>query len=402
MQTIKEKKNPKNKNKRVRAKKINKENIAPNDWTNILQISNPTKNDLERIWKILLTAWTVKDKRILQDGSLIYANTEKNKKEKSHSFNDPIKLDDLQEILLKKRAEKTKDDQKNRTRENAEVFTPLWVCNKQNDLVDQDWFDKKEGLFLTGNKTKFNNFLKNKHWEDFQPYVLLPRMEITCGEAPYLVSRYDVTDSNVKPNSINGRVGLLDRKLRIINHFIKKENKAAWEEWVIKAFQSIYGFEYQGDNLLLARINLFNTFCDYYKDKFGKNPSVEEEKELIDKIADIISWNLWQMDGINYCIPQNDQIGKKNPIENKNPTTEDIGKLYGSNQNQQNQNNSLLYCIIKDWTIKEKLEDSSKDNSKQNLQNILYFENFGNSRIFKSDDLKHLGDLLPVNPSDNN
>ncbi|MBO7084803.1 hypothetical protein J6W20_02645 [bacterium] len=50
-------------------------------------------------------------------------------------------------------------------------------------------------------------------------------MEITCGEAPYLVSRYDVTDGTLKIQPIAGRVGLLDRKLRIIDYFINKENK---------------------------------------------------------------------------------------------------------------------------------------------------------------------------------
>jgi hypothetical protein len=38
------------------------------------------------------------------------------------------------------------------------------------------------------------------------------RMEITCGEAPYLVSRYGAL-SMVKPIPLKRRIGMLDRKM---------------------------------------------------------------------------------------------------------------------------------------------------------------------------------------------
>lgn len=85
-------------------------------------------------------------------------------------------------------------------------------------------------------------------------------MEITCGEAPYLVSRYDAATGELILPPLR-RIGLLDRKLRVVN-----ENAASYEEWikwVLRAFQSCYGFEYQGDNLLIARINLMMSFYDY-------------------------------------------------------------------------------------------------------------------------------------------
>ena len=43
-------------------------------------------------------------------------------------------------------------------------------------------------------------------------------MEITCGEAPYLVSRYDVVKGEIIP--VEDRIGILDRKLRVINENI--------------------------------------------------------------------------------------------------------------------------------------------------------------------------------------
>jgi hypothetical protein len=72
-----------------------------------------------------------------------------------------------------------------------------------------------------------------------------------------------------------------------------------WFEWVVKAYQSTYGYEYQGDNLLLARENMLYTFVDNYKFKFGKEPNIQKQK----KIAQIIAWNIWQMDGLNDCAP---------------------------------------------------------------------------------------------------
>ena len=61
-----------------------------------------------------------------------------------------------------------------------------------------------------------------------------------------------------------------------------------------------YGYEWQGDNLLLAREALLYTFIEYFKDKF---PEETLKKPSIIGIARIISWNLWQMDGIKMVVP---------------------------------------------------------------------------------------------------
>lgn len=44
--------------------------------------------------------------------------------------------------LLKPRIEKGKTEQIKRNKDNAEVFTPCWIVNKQNNLVDNAWFGK--------------------------------------------------------------------------------------------------------------------------------------------------------------------------------------------------------------------------------------------------------------------
>lgn len=35
------------------------------------------------------------------------------------------------------------------------------------------------------------------------------------------------------------------------------ESYEDWLKWTTRAFEATYGFEYQGDSLLIARINLF-------------------------------------------------------------------------------------------------------------------------------------------------
>lgn len=199
--------------------------------------------------------------------------------------------------IIKPRIEKNKKEQQARAREKAEVFTPSWVCNVQNNLIDEAWFGYKDvfnkeindGWETIYRKVKFP---ENKDWKE---YIEDTRLEVSCGEAPYIVSRYDTVSGKVIP--IKDRIGLLDRKLRIVTE--NTETKEEWLEWVEKAYKNVYGYDWQGDNVLIARENLLFTLVDYYRDKF---------KEDIDKatliiFAEIISWNIWQMDGLKFVIP---------------------------------------------------------------------------------------------------
>ena len=149
--------------------------------------------------------------------------------------------------LLKPRVLRSLDEKNLRTKDKAEVFTPSWVCNEQNNLVDEAWFERKGVFNIANNKNQTWKateekiaFPKGKTWKK---YVDAKRLEISCGEAPYLVSRYDTVTGNEIP--ISERIGLLDRKLRVINENIDTEDE--WYKWAIRAYQSIYGYEYQGD-----------------------------------------------------------------------------------------------------------------------------------------------------------
>ena len=54
----------------------------------------------------------------------------------------------------------------------------------------------------------------------WKSYVAEQRMEITCGEAPYLTSRYDTTTGAYI--ELKNRIGLLDKnELELIENIIK-------------------------------------------------------------------------------------------------------------------------------------------------------------------------------------
>ena len=199
--------------------------------------------------------------------------------------------------LIQPRVTKSLEEQFERTRQKAEVFTPSWLCNRMNNHCDEEWFGRSNVF----NVEIFQSWITNKEPVafgkdlDWRQYVQSPRLEITCGEAPYIASRYDAATGDTIPTE--NRIGILDRKLRIVNENTKTER--TWLTWTKKAFQSVYGYEYQGDNLLIARINLLLTFYDNFKYRWNKEPSVVHLKT----IANIVSWNLWQMNGITNLIP---------------------------------------------------------------------------------------------------
>ena len=126
-------------------------------------------------------------------------------------------------------------------------------------------------------------------------YVDSKRLEITCGEAPYIVSRYDAATGDIIP--IKDRIGILDRKLRVVSENAADDTE--WLKWAERALQSSYGYEFQGDNLLIARGNVLHTFAEYYEARFAARPDIK----LLRKVTNIICWNFWQMDGLTGTIP---------------------------------------------------------------------------------------------------
>ena len=241
--------------------------------------------------------------------------------------------------IIKNRARKALEQQNERTRQHAEVFTPLWICDRMNNYADEVWFGQPDMFRKDGKPTDRVQFASNYKWT---AYVNARDLEITCGEAPYLVSRYDVSTGDYIP--IPERIGLLDRKLRVVNE--NATNEAEWLTWATKAYQAIYGYEYQGDNLLIARMNLLITFEEYMLDRWGRKPTMEEYK----KIANVVAWNIWQMDGLTGAIPYCTQDQDTDQI------TLEGWYLNSSQDRIDGKNSEATYCRIKNWRQDHNIE----------------------------------------------
>lgn len=252
--------------------------------------------------------------------------------------------------VIKPRTEKSKKEQVNRIRDKAEVFTPSWICNKQNNLVDNAWFgtdfvfnEETEKTWIATAEPIVFPTATGKTWQD---YINDVRLEITCGEAPYLVSRYDTVSGYII--ELSQRIGLLDRKLRVVSENTQTEKE--WLKWSIKSFQNIYGYDWQGDNVLLARENLLFSFIDYYKAKFGKEPDID----ILKKIAEILSWNIWQMDGLKFVIPESCKKFEEGQLSLFDADTEKQN-CPGCAKNDPYAHTGI-YCIIKDWKKNKKIK----------------------------------------------
>ena len=299
-----------------------------------------------------------------------------------HKETDPILIEDIvgeNGLVLRPRVRKSEEERKLRTKKRAEVFTPSWVCNEQLNSADSLWFfgssapqcgspfnkPRANNTWVSTSKESIRRAFKEAH-KDWKQYVLEDRIEMCCGEGPYLTSRYDVVSE--KEIAVKDRIGILDRKLMVVNAFVgigRKKTKKEWLEWVIKAYQHTYGFEWQGDDLLLTREALLYTFLDIIKE-YNASCSIRakesglskedvlsldsdflelEDFEYIKQICSIISWNIWQMDGLTGCPPYTKpqiEIKKLISIINKQKSS-----LF---EGEKTVDIPKEFCMIMDWT----------------------------------------------------
>lgn len=300
-----------------------------------------------------------------------------------HKEHDSIRIEDIigdNGLVLRPRVRKSDEEKRLRTKKRAEVFTPSWVCNEQLNAADCLWFFDSAA---PSSGSPFNCPSMGRRWKvtdddilrktfeetgkSWKQYVLDDRIEMCCGEGPYLTSRYDVVTERVIP--MKERIGMLDRKLRVVNAFVGIDNgatKREWAEWMVKGYQHTFGFEWQGDNLLLTREALLYTFIDHLKaynigravQQGGKRKSLLSEMEKMDfdgldledyvyikTICHIISWNFWQMDGLTACTPY------KQPSKDMKALVAAINKPL---KNALFSNESTIeippeYCKLMDW-----------------------------------------------------
>lgn len=266
--------------------------------------------------------------------------------------------------IIQPRVLKTKAEQLSRTKEKAEVFTPSWVCNAQNNLIDEAWFGRKDVFNHEDREhqtwtatTSPILFPEGKTWKD---YVRATRWEITCGEAPYLVSRYDATTGELIP--IEQRIGMLDRKLRVVSE--NTNTSGEWLKMAQEAFKNIYAYEWQGDNLLLARESMLVSFVEYYVAKFGEQPLLRSLKY----IAYIISWNIFQMDGLKGVIP-NSCRHNQTFVEASLFGDEETTVVCAGCQNENFIGHNGTACLIRDWGSKDPL--TGKNNRKIRFTDLI-------------------------------
>lgn len=256
-------------------------------------------------------------------------------------------------MVLRPRATKSQQEQSRRTKDKAEVFTPSWVCNEQNNLVDEAWFGRKDVFNVTTvlpggthswKATAGPIAFPDDEKKTWKRYVAAPVLEVTCGEAPYLVSRYDTVTG--APIPVGERIGLLDRKLRVVGEHTSTTGE--WLKMAQKAFMACYGYEWQGDSLALAREAMLFTFLDYYREKFGSLP----QSKSIEYIAYIVSWNLWQMDGLRGVVPDSCQNGVKVTVRDLFGEQQQVVNCEGCLKDDLHKHNGT-YCLIRDWGHKD-------------------------------------------------
>ena len=240
--------------------------------------------------------------------------------EKSSQLSKELLFAEDYSDVIQPRILKAAEEQQNRTRNKGEVFTPAWLCCQMNNYLDEEWFGRPDVFCRMDNQNWVTTeeriaFPEGKTW---QQYVDSRRMEITCGEAPFIVSRYDTSTGDVIL-PLKHRIGLLDRKLRVVGENAADEEE--WLKWALRAVQSVYGYEFQGDNLLIARINVLMTYTDYLEEQLSRQATKQE----LNKVANVIAWNIWQMDGLKGTVPhvvENDQPSQLSLFETDNEAVE--------------------------------------------------------------------------------
>ena len=284
--------------------------------------------------------------------NILWATDNYSNKGRSYYFNSTISVELItgkNGQLIKPRVQKDKELQRSRSRTMAEVFTPSWICNTQNNIIDNSWFER-DNVFNSEYKDTHGKqywqvnpqiitFPENKNWRD---YILDRRLEMACGEGPYITSRYDTTTGDYI--EIPDRIGIIDRKLRVVNENVDVDTD--WLTAVEDAYKSTYAFEWQGDSLLLAREAMLMTFIENFTLKFEKEPSLESIKS----IAEIISWNIWQMDGIKGVVPNTCSEIEESSINLFGEKEIRKSGCIGCKQEDIFKHNGT-YTIIKDWTL---------------------------------------------------
>ena len=239
------------------------------------------------------------------------------------------------DAVIRPRIDKSPDEQRRRVTQKAEVFTPSWLCNVQNNQVDAVWF----GL----------------HKDDSSPFN---------AETPDEGLGWKTTPASVK--------------------FTKEkpwQDPQDWLHYAKRAVQNIYGFDWQGDNVLLARENIVATVIETFTHVFCGGeisdfasfhvfPPIEDEggdlgldfaaDTVVDdgcarlshlyllELAEIVSWNIWQMDGLKFVAPMSCHLEKRLFKTSGGETVTLVSECPGCEKGDNARHNGV-YCRVMDW-----------------------------------------------------
>lgn len=297
--------------------------------------------------------------------NIIWADGEYEELGDGYGGDDEITIDSItgkMSGVVKPRVAKELERQSSRTKSRAEVFTPSWLVNKMNNHLDEDWFGRSDVFNIEGDNswaaTEGEVTFPKTKGRGWHAYVESTRLEITCGEAPFLCSCYDTVTGAEIP--VRERIGILDRKLRVVSE--RSSTRETWMKYALAALKATYGYEYQGDNLLIARINVFETVAVHLRNRWNSGLL---DKEM-DEVAWVVSWNIWQMDGLT-CAPPTNVEGAvvQSMLEGfEEPEPQPIqGSLFDGLEGfedlapvEEKPQDTVPLCIIYDWESNEPFE----------------------------------------------
>ncbi|WP_407417013.1 Eco57I restriction-modification methylase domain-containing protein [Paratractidigestivibacter faecalis] len=286
--------------------------------------------------------------------------------------------------LIRPRVQKRLERQSSRTKSRAEVFTPSWLCNQMNNDLDETWFGCRDVFTSEGPQSWEASgepvCFPKARGRGWHAYVESPMLEVTCGEAPFVCSRYDTVTGDALP--VRDRVGYLDRKLRVVSEQTK--TRKTWAKWALAALRATHGFEYQGDNLLIARINVLRTFCEHMGERWGKGPTAEE----LDEAAWVVSWNFWQMNGLTLAVPSGNKdvepssgfglYSEPAPEPSQGSIFDLLGESADESEESPGPPGTVPLCVIYDWNEHAPFEYACLRNGTEDMAKKKFYAVIGN------------------------
>lgn len=248
------------------------------------QLINISDYRVKPVLKLLLSDKSTKQNIVFATSS--YAHLGNRYAENCHIDADLLYGMDAMEI--QPRVLKDAADQADRTKKKAEVMTLAWIVNKMNNHCDEEWFGYPD-VFNLETETSWAvcedkiSFPEGKTW---QKYVDSMRLEITCGEAPYLVSRYDTTTGESIP--VSERMAYGDDTVTLATFDTKVPGKVFYDvtsitvdefkalrdgEWTdpdtgeVKKYSSGLFDEVVFDDSIKEFMNLKRKLADYFDEK---------------------------------------------------------------------------------------------------------------------------------------